>query len=113
VAAAPRPGRPRRRPGAAHGAARHEVVAAGLAEVARCLSEWSSSASAAARDALADALDQHRQDLLVHLDEEERHVLALIEEQDPLPWPVKLIWKLVGERQYAKTMRKVRGARPS
>jgi len=129
----------------------HEVVAAGLDEVTRRLAEWSSSASSASGDALADALDQHRQDLLVHLDEEERHVLPLIEEHltvaewealgerfrretpkdkllfflgslleeatpderramlDPLPWPVKLIWKLVGERKYARTMRTVRG----
>lgn len=128
----------------------HEVMAAGLAAVDRHLGAWEATASAAARDALADALDQHRRDLLVHLDEEEQHVLALIEEHltvaewnalgerfardtpknkllfflgalleeatpderrallANLPAAARVIWRLVGARKYARTMRKVR-----
>jgi len=71
----------------------HEVVAAGLSSVDRCLTTWEATASAAARDALADALDQHRRDLLVHLDEEEQHVLALIEEHLTVAE-----WDALGER---------------
>jgi hemerythrin HHE cation binding domain-containing protein len=50
----------------------HKALAAGLAELE------------AAWDALVDALDRHRRDLLAHFDEEERHVLPLIEEHLPV-----------------------------
>lgn len=58
----------------------HEVVAEGLHVVTDRLAAWERDASAAARDALAEAMDQHRRDLLVHLDEEERSVLPLVSE---------------------------------
>lgn len=58
----------------------HEVVAQGLRVAKERLAPWEADASAAARDALAEALDRHRQDLLVHLDEEERSVLPLVSE---------------------------------
>ena len=58
----------------------HEVVARGLRVGAERLAPWVADASAAARDALAEAMDRHRQDLLVHLDEEERSVLPLVAE---------------------------------
>jgi hemerythrin-like domain-containing protein len=58
----------------------HEVVAAGLHVAMERLAAWEADASAPARDALAAAMDRHRQDLLVHLDEEERSVLPLISE---------------------------------
>ena len=58
----------------------HEVVAEGLRTVMERLTAWEAEASAPARDALAAALDRHRQDLLVHLDEEERSVLPLVSE---------------------------------
>ncbi|WP_327008606.1 hemerythrin domain-containing protein [Dactylosporangium sp. NBC_01737] len=58
----------------------HEVVAQGLHVVMERLAAWEADASAAARDALAAAMDRHRQDLLVHLDEEERSVLPLVSE---------------------------------
>ena len=58
----------------------HEVVAAGLKEAMTLLAAWEADASAPARDAFADAVDRHRRDLLVHLDEEERSVLPLVSE---------------------------------
>lgn len=58
----------------------HEVVAEGLHVVMSRLATWERDAAAAARDALAEAMDQHRRDLLVHLDEEERSVLPLVSE---------------------------------
>ncbi|GAA3255552.1 hemerythrin domain-containing protein [Dactylosporangium siamense] len=130
----------------------HEVVAEGLHVMMGHLATWERDASAEARDSLAEAMDQHRRDLLVHLDEEERSVLplisehitvaewnelgevarshtpkdkllfmlgALLEEATPqesarflsnLPVPARLLWHTVGRRQYAKQMRKVRGA---
>jgi hemerythrin-like domain-containing protein len=130
----------------------HQVVAKGLHVMMGHLATWERDASAGARDSLAAAMDQHRRDLLVHLDEEERSVLplisehitvaeweelgevarshtpkdkllfmlgALLEEATPqesarflsnLPVPARLLWHTVGRRQYAKQMRKVRGA---
>jgi hemerythrin-like domain-containing protein len=58
----------------------HEVVAQGLHLMMERLATWERDASAAARDPLADAMDAHRRDLLVHLDEEERSVLPLVTE---------------------------------
>ncbi len=58
----------------------HEVVAEGLHVLVGRLATWERDAAAAARDALAEAIDQHRRDLLVHLDEEERSVLPLVSE---------------------------------
>lgn len=58
----------------------HEVVARGLHAAMDRLAAWEAGASAEARDALAAAMDQHRRDLLVHLDEEERSVLPLVSE---------------------------------
>ncbi len=46
----------------------HKVLAAGLAEIE------------AAWQALVDALDRHRRDLLAHFDDEEQHILPLIAE---------------------------------
>ncbi|MET7423105.1 hemerythrin domain-containing protein [Dactylosporangium sp. NPDC005555] len=58
----------------------HDVVAKGLHTVMGRLATWERDASASARDGLAEAMDEHRRDLLVHLDEEERSVLPLVSE---------------------------------
>ncbi|GAA3450486.1 hemerythrin domain-containing protein [Dactylosporangium matsuzakiense] len=128
----------------------HQVVDAGLQELERLLTAWAASPAEPERDALVAGLDRHRRDLLLHLDEEERHVLPLIEEhitvaewnalgeharaktpkdkqllmlgallEDAtpqesarfmalLPLPVRLLWKTVGKRSYAKQMAAVR-----
>jgi iron-sulfur cluster repair protein YtfE (RIC family) len=129
----------------------HEVVAEGLLMVLERLTAWEATAGAAERDLLAGALDEHRRDLLVHLDEEETSVLplveehitvaewqqlgetamphtpkdkllftlgALLEEATPdeadrflshLPLPAKLLWRVIGRRQYMTKMRTIRG----
>ena len=59
----------------------HEVVAEGPARGDGAASPpGSADASAGGPGRLADAMDQHRRDLLVHLDEEERSVLPLVSE---------------------------------
>ena len=129
----------------------HEVVAAGLEQVAALLPEWERTASPAAGEAIARALEQHRAALVEHLTDEENHLLSLIEqhltvaeweklgqrfaEETPkdkllfflgalleeatpqetadmmrnLPMPAKLIWRIVGKRQYARRTRRLRG----
>jgi hemerythrin-like domain-containing protein len=57
--------------------AQHEQVAASLDRVMLALPAWQASASAAARDALVDALREHRGVLLEHLDDEEAHLLPV------------------------------------
>ena len=76
----------------------HHVVAEGLEAVERGLAAWERAAGAAERDALVEALRSHREDLLVHLDEEERHVLPLIHEHITVEE-----WAALGESARAKT----------
>jgi len=129
----------------------HEVVAAGLEQVAALLPEWERTASPAAGETIARALEQHRAALVEHLTDEENHLLSLIEEhltvaeweklgqrfaeETPkdkllfflgalleeatpretadlmrnLSTPARLIWRLVGKRQYARRTRRLRG----
>ena len=128
----------------------HEGVAAGLEAVAALLPEWERTASSAAGEAVAVALEQHRAALVEHLTDEENYLLSLIEEhltvaeweklgerfaeETPkdkllfflgalleeatpaeaaqmmrnLPWPARLIWRVVGKRQYARRTRRLR-----
>ncbi|MGI5236554.1 hemerythrin domain-containing protein [Dactylosporangium sp. CA-139066] len=76
----------------------HHVVAEGLEEVERRLTAWERTAGAAERDALADALRRHREDLLIHLDEEERHILPLVYEHITVKE-----WAALGESGMEKT----------
>ncbi len=129
----------------------HERVAAGLAQVQERLPAWERSASGTDGEAIARALEAHRDALLQHLTDEENHLLALIEEhltvaewnklnerfaaETPkdkllfflgalleeatpeeaadmmrnLPLPARLIWRIVGKRQYATRTRRLRG----
>lgn len=128
----------------------HEQVAELIGSTERQLGRWRARASAADRDELAATLDRLRAPLLEHLDDEEAHILPLVEEhvrmdeweqlgehgraQFPksklfiqlgailedaspaeraaflakLPKPVVLLWRLVGQRQYARYVRRVR-----
>ncbi|GAA4259140.1 hemerythrin domain-containing protein [Dactylosporangium darangshiense] len=76
----------------------HHVVAEGLEDVEARLGAWERAAGAAERDALVVALRRHREDLLVHLDEEERQVLPLIAEHITVEE-----WAALGEHARAKT----------
>lgn len=58
----------------------HERVRKGLDRIDAALPEWERDAGPAARDHLAGLLADHAAALDEHLDDEERHVLALIEE---------------------------------
>lgn len=79
--------------------AQHEQVAESLDQVMLALPAWQASASTPARDALVDALSEHRGVLLEHLDDEEAHLLPVAgryltqPEWDALAstsWPVRL-----------------------
>jgi hemerythrin-like domain-containing protein len=76
----------------------HEIVSEGLDQVELHLAAWEPTAAPAARDALADAIVRHRNDLLTHLDEEEKSVLPLISEHIT---PAE--WAELGEHARAKT----------
>jgi hemerythrin-like domain-containing protein len=76
----------------------HHVVAEGLEEVERRIAAWERAAGAGERDALVGALRRHREDLLVHLDEEERHVLPLIHEHITVEE-----WNALGEHARSQT----------
>ncbi|MFI5911104.1 hemerythrin domain-containing protein [Dactylosporangium sp. NPDC051541] len=76
----------------------HQVVDAGLRELERLLAAWAGTPAEPQRDALVGALAQHRRDLLEHLDEEERHVLPLIEEHLTVAE-----WNALGEHARSKT----------
>jgi hemerythrin-like domain-containing protein len=58
----------------------HSRVSAGLAEIEKLLTRWEATASPEAGEALAVALERHREVLVEHLTDEEDHLLALIEE---------------------------------
>ncbi|WP_256789289.1 hemerythrin domain-containing protein [Frankia sp. AvcI1] len=60
--------------------AQHEGVAASLARAQAALAAWESGADPAARDALVEALVEHRAALVEHLDDEEAHLLPLAAE---------------------------------
>jgi hemerythrin-like domain-containing protein len=129
----------------------HERVAAGLAEVQMLLPGWQKAPGAAGGEAIAAALEAHRDALVEHLTDEEDHLLALIEEHltvaewnklgerfaevtpkdkllfflgalleeatpeeaatmlGTLPVPARIVWRLVGKRQYATRTRRLRG----
>ncbi|GAA2606663.1 hypothetical protein GCM10010399_41980 [Dactylosporangium fulvum] len=76
----------------------HETVSAGLDLVERRLAGWEPTADAGARDALAEALTRHREDLLVHLDEEESKVLPLVTEHITVAE-----WQALSEHARSKT----------
>jgi hemerythrin-like domain-containing protein len=57
----------------------HSRVAAGLAEIETLLTGWAATASPATGEALATALERHRETLVEHLTDEEDHLLPLIE----------------------------------
>ncbi|MER7004319.1 hemerythrin domain-containing protein [Dactylosporangium sp. NPDC000555] len=76
----------------------HHVVAEGLGRVEHALAAWERTAGAAERDALVAELHRHRADLLVHLDEEEQHVLPLIHEHMTVQE-----WNELSEHSRAKT----------
>ena len=71
----------------------HEEVAAGLEAVAALLPEWERTASPAAGEAIAVAIEQHRAALVEHLTDEENHLLSLIEEHLTVAE-----WEKLGER---------------
>ncbi|WP_030450700.1 hemerythrin domain-containing protein [Herbidospora cretacea] len=58
----------------------HERVQAGLDRIAAVLPEWERTADPGLRDHLAGLYADHRAALLEHLDDEEEHILRLIEE---------------------------------
>jgi hypothetical protein len=76
----------------------HQGIDAGLQELGRRLAAWERSPAEPERAALVAALAAHRRDLLAHLDEEERHVLPLIEEHITAEE-----WSALGEHARAKT----------
>ncbi|MEV6927236.1 hemerythrin domain-containing protein [Dactylosporangium sp. NPDC051485] len=76
----------------------HHVVAEGLEDVGRCLAAWERGAGEAERAALVEALRRHREQLLVHLDDEERHILPLVAEHI-----TAAEWAELGERGLANT----------
>ncbi|GAA2352380.1 hemerythrin domain-containing protein [Dactylosporangium salmoneum] len=76
----------------------HHVVAEGLEDVERCLAAWERGAGEPERAALVAALRRHREQLLVHLDDEERHVLPLVSEHI-----TAAEWAELGEHGRAKT----------
>jgi hemerythrin-like domain-containing protein len=58
----------------------HQRVAAGLEAIAALVPEWERTASPAAGETIAAALQEHRAALLEHLDDEETHLLPMIED---------------------------------
>ncbi|WP_245592427.1 DUF4267 domain-containing protein [Actinomadura rifamycini] len=59
--------------------AQHERVAASVARLRELAAPWARTADASARDALADALAEHRAVLAEHLDDEEANLLPIAE----------------------------------
>jgi hemerythrin-like domain-containing protein len=131
--------------------AQHEVVGRTLDEAAQRMPAWQAAPSAATAAPVIAALTEHRAALLEHLQDEEEHILPLIEEhltvaewarlgerfatETPkskqmfflgmiledadqaerdamlanLPAPVRLIWHTIGQRQFNRKVRKIRG----
>ncbi|WP_062348024.1 hemerythrin domain-containing protein [Herbidospora yilanensis] len=58
----------------------HERLQSGLDRIGAALPEWERTADPGLRDHLAGLYADHRSALLEHLDDEEKHVLTLIEE---------------------------------
>lgn len=73
--------------------AQHHRVDETMQRVAALLPAWRSSASAAAREQIAVALQEHHAALIEHLDDEEQYVLRLIAEHLTVAE-----WQAVGER---------------
>ncbi|MEV5824681.1 DUF4267 domain-containing protein [Spirillospora sp. NPDC052242] len=59
--------------------AQHERVAASVARLRELAAPWARTADASVRDALADALAEHRAVLAEHLDDEETNLLPIAE----------------------------------
>ncbi|MBE1530733.1 DUF4267 domain-containing protein [Actinomadura algeriensis] len=59
--------------------AQHERVAASIARLRELAGPWARTADASVRDALADALAEHRAVLVEHLDDEEANLLPIAE----------------------------------
>ena len=78
--------------------AQHERVAESLDQVMLALPAWQASASTPARDALVDALSEHRGVLLEHLDDEEAHLLPVAGRYLTQPE-----WDALGEHFLAST----------
>ncbi|WP_240509861.1 hemerythrin domain-containing protein [Streptomyces malaysiense] len=71
----------------------HEVIDATLARLPGMLGRWRADAAPATTRALADLLDEHRDALTEHLDDEERLVLPLVADHLTVAE-----WDLVGRR---------------
>lgn len=78
--------------------AQHERVAESLDQVMLALPAWQAAASTPARDALVDALSEHRGVLLEHLDDEEAHLLPVAGRYLTQPE-----WDALGEHFLAST----------
>jgi hemerythrin-like domain-containing protein len=131
--------------------AQHEVVGRTLDEAAQLMPAWAAAPSAVTAAPVIAALTEHRAALLEHLQDEEVHILPLIEEhltvaewarlgerfatETPkskqmfflgmiledadqaerdamlanLPAPIRLVWRTIGQRQFNRKVRKIRG----
>lgn len=76
----------------------HSRVAAGLAEIETLLTQWAATASPATGEALATALERHRETLVEHLTDEEDLLLPLIERHLTVAE-----WERLGENFGAET----------
>jgi hypothetical protein len=76
----------------------HEKVAGTLADVEKLLPEWEATASPAVGERITEALAAHSDALHEHLDDEERYVLALVEEHISAAE-----WNRLGERFTTET----------
>jgi hemerythrin-like domain-containing protein len=83
--------------------AQHEAVAVLVVELERDLPGWSLSADAEAGERLATTLEKLAQDLVAHLDEEERSILPLVAQTFT---PAE--WGELGERGFATVPKKRR-----
>ncbi|WP_344915040.1 hemerythrin domain-containing protein [Streptosporangium oxazolinicum] len=71
----------------------HQRIDETLTRIAGILPEWRLTAAKGTGEKLAIAMEEHRAALIEHLDDEERHVLALIAEHMSVPE-----WEAVGAR---------------
>ncbi|WP_261556379.1 hemerythrin domain-containing protein [Frankia tisae] len=78
--------------------AQHEEVAASLVRAQTALVAWEAGAGRSDRDALVEALVEHRAVLIEHLDDEESHLLPLAAEYLSVPE-----WAAQGEHFLANT----------
>jgi hemerythrin-like domain-containing protein len=131
--------------------AQHQELGGGLETIGALMDRWAQTADAETRDALVEALGEHRRVLSTHLDDEERSVMPLVEKHitaqewkalgdrglaelpknrlmislgamledadereqaeflKRLPVAARIVWRLAGQRQYRREMRRVRG----